>query len=246
MMERIKKVPRYCIRVVFSGLAKISYKVYTYFRLQELKISKLYLPIFNSDNACRCDASKDRLQIIKREIASLGLKDKYGILDIGCNNGYFVFDLAREGNVCIGIDAFPEFLDEGRFIIDCQRIKSVGLIEMFVSPDNIEAFPEMDITIFLSVIQKLAKQYGFQESTDILVRLWQKTRIMMFFEMPDSMESVDIFKEYLPEMGSTKDECNKFIETFLIKLLDPKEIKILGEFEMEYRQEKRTMFLLKK
>ena len=40
----------------------------------------------------------------------------------------------------------------------------------------------MDITIFLSVIQKLAKQYGFQESTDILVRLWQKTKIMMFLK----------------------------------------------------------------
>ena len=125
---------------MFSGLSKISYKVYTFFRLQELKISKLYLPIFNSGSACRSDASKDRLQIIKREIASLGLKDKYSVLDIGCNNGYFIFDLAREGNVCIGIDAFPEFLDEGRFIVDYQRIKSVGLIEMFVSPDNIEAF----------------------------------------------------------------------------------------------------------
>lgn len=245
-MKRVNKIPGYCIRILLSLMAELSYKVYSCCRLKEMKMSKLYLPILHGGNACRSDASKARLQIIKREIASLGLKDKYGILDIGCNNGYFVFDLAREGNFCIGIDGFPGFLDEGRFLVDCQRIKSVGLIEMFVSPDNIEAFPDMDIIIFLSVLQKLAKQYGFQDSTDILVNLWQKTRIMMFFEMPDSLESVDIFKEYLPEMGSTKDECNKFIETLLNKLLNPKEIKILGEFEMEYRQEKRTLFLLKK
>lgn len=246
IVEKIRKIPKFCLRIIFSFFAKLSHSAYVFCRHNELKLTTLYLPVFDNRNARRLNASKERLQIIKREIKSLGLKDKYSVLDVGCNNGYFVFEMAKEGNFCIGIDGFPVFLDVGRFILDRQRIKSVGLVEMFVSPHNVDAFPDVDILLFLSVFQKLAKQYSFQEASNILVKLWHKTKFMMFFEMPDSLETVEIFKENLPEMGSTKTECNKFIKIFLTNLLMPKEIKILGEFEMEYRQEKRTLFLLKK
>lgn len=246
IVEKIRKIPKFCLRNIFSFFAKLSHWVYVFFRHAELKLTKLYLPVLDGNDACRLKASTERLQIIKREIKNLGTKDKYSVLDVGCNNGYFVFDLAKEGNFCIGIDAFPVFLDVGKFIIDRQKIKSVGLVDMFVSPHNVDAFPDVDILIFLSVFQKLAKQYGFHDTSSILIKLWQKTKLMMFFEMPDSLETVEIFKEDLPVMGNTKTECNKFIESFLKKLLGPKEIKILGEFEMEYRQEKRTLFLLKK
>jgi hypothetical protein len=105
------------------------------------------LPYGNAVKAQRHNGSLGRWQAIEMELGTL----QGSALDIGCNLGFFTFQMARKGLFCIGIES------DGLPCHICNVIKEVGEFEnaVFVRAMVDERFcrklPTVDVTLFLSV-----------------------------------------------------------------------------------------------
>ena len=63
----------------------------------------------------------------------------------------------------------------------------------------------------------------------------------MFFEMSDSLQSAESIKDAIPYMGESKDQCREYIKSML-SALSSCSVTWLADFDMDYRQESRSLF----
>jgi len=225
-------------------LARVAYRTYVTCRESEIRNSYSYLPnpFFKTRGSLRSESTMRRYERIRGVIAeSLGDQVMVSVLDIGCNEGYFSLRLAAEGFWVTGIDGSPDYIGIANFLQLKFAVNKLAFYELTIDKDILNQLPTYEITIFMSVFQKWCSQYGYDASLDMLKSVWSKTNRIMFFEMPDSLESVDIFKKVLPDMGETKDKCKIYI-TEMLRSLDCCSVTWLGDHEMDYRVEQRSLF----
>jgi len=235
---------RFTVRNVFKGINFVLVPLSRWTKYVQLRVTRHYLPLFDETRAFRLYDTKRRLEVIKNKVKELN--KPCSVLDIGANNGYFMRKLAVEGHFCIGIEADDCYIQLGRFMIDYRKLKGIALVDQRISADNVGSLPACDVVLFMSVFQKITKQAGIENAKEVLKGIWKSTGSYLFFEMPDVLESEEQFIKDLPATGKTKEECNQSLEKFLKELLSPRSIEMIDEYDMEYRDEKRTLFLLKK
>lgn len=112
-------------------------------------------------------------------------------LDIGCNGGFFVVNLARSGVPVIGVDREPKLLRTTATSLRRAGCHNAGVLGLDLRPDTLGLLPSVDMVLFLSVWHHLVKLYGIDEADSMLALIWSRAKLVMFFdsgeaEMPES------------------------------------------------------------
>lgn len=116
----------------------------------------------------------DRLELIKENICNGSL-----CLDIGCNTGYFSYEMSKLGIFTIGLE-----LELKKIIVASSQYSASNLTFHHFNLDkaSVRSLPQTDIVLFLSVFQHLVKYYGTDKVILILKILASKCNKQFFFE----------------------------------------------------------------
>jgi SAM-dependent methyltransferase len=155
--------------------------------------------------------SATRIALIEKHVPLKGLK----ILDIGCNSGYFSFELARLGaKQCVGVD----YDEDAIFIADSLKvihnIKNVDFLNIKFSDDFPETitqkFGTFDVIMLNSIIHWLVyANYSLDKVINLLNRLDNGGKQIIIYEpsssgsayYPELLEELQI-KRFFTDLGA--------------------------------------------
>jgi len=133
------------------------------------RIVDVYQPVpwVGIQKAQRDDSTLKRWWAIENELEGM----EGSVLDIGCNMGFFTFQMARRGFFCLGVEseALPYHI--------CNLIKETGefnnaaFIKATVDENFCRILPTVDITFFLSVFHHVVRQSGLEGATGLMTAL---------------------------------------------------------------------------
>jgi hypothetical protein len=122
------------------------------------------------------------------------------VLDIGSNAGYYLFELAKLGYLCHGMDCDPELVCYASlmaYLTECSGVScEVGKLDLAF----IERMPSYDVILCLSVMHHIILAEGMEIAKSILQQLVTKTNQVLFFEMGQSNEIAADWSNKLPLM----------------------------------------------
>lgn len=106
---------------------------------------------------------KDRLQFIKDQIIKKFGDKKIKILDVGCNLGYFVFELAKLGHSVTGIDCNEKFVNICKFLTEnhFNFESKPNFIYSSIDRTNIDLLKGYDLVLCFSVIHHFKDKFLF-------------------------------------------------------------------------------------
>lgn len=200
------------------------------------RLMDMYQPVpwAGMGKAQRYDATVKRWHAIEKELGSIA----GSVLDIGCNTGFFTFQMASRGNLCIGVEreALPYHV--------CNLIKETRQFHhaVFMKATVDEAFckilPTVDITFFLSVFHHVVRESGMERATGLISALMGRTRSILFFETGQSNETNASWASYLPPMNPSPRE---WVENYFLSL-GASRVTHLGEYDTHLSETKRSLF----
>jgi SAM-dependent methyltransferase len=152
----------------------------------------------------------DRLGLIIKHLP----QGNRNVLDIGSNTGYYLFELARLGYLCHGIDSDPElvcYTSLMTYLTNCNGVScEVGKLDL----SFIERMPSYDVILCLSVMHHIILAEGLATADAILQKLATKTKDILFFEMGQSNEISADWSGRLPVMTPDPET---WISSWLLK-----------------------------
>lgn len=183
-----KSLLRACVRAQCSALRLLSSK----FRYQPMPSGVMVRgPGVASTRECR-----DRLTLIMHHLPQGGRN----MLDIGSNAGYYLFEFARQGYLCHGIESDAElvyYTSLIAYLTECTDVScEVGKLDLAY----IERMPSYDVILCLSVMHHIILAEGMDIAGSILQQLVTKTNAVLFFEMGQSNEIDADWSGRLPAM----------------------------------------------
>ncbi len=224
-LRRIKKV---VAKLTYSFVDEINFRA-KYFSAAILSREFRYQPIFEFKRALRRETSTTlRWDAIWNSISSdLRLKKEGGaVLDIGCNMGFFSFNLARKGFFCLGIDG-EAIICEFNNLLKNKNHSGLSVVfeHYFIDKKTVGVLPSFDIILFLGVWHHITKTHTLEESKTILKKLYQKCNSMMFFET--GYESIELYNEYAED----QQEKDRWVYNILKECCPGAQIEMVGYFE---------------
>jgi SAM-dependent methyltransferase len=154
----------------------------------------------------RVDAVKDRWEMIASRLPT----GRFSALDIGCNAGFFSLKLAERGAFVTGIEQAKAMLWLARGVSASCDIDNVAFARSSIEPDNVEALPDYDVILLLSVYHHFIHFYGADRAKSMLGALIRRARRSLFFE---TSPGYDRESEILPDSG-TFDETAALLESY--------------------------------
>jgi SAM-dependent methyltransferase len=174
------------------------------------------------------------------EMIASELSDEATLLDLGCNLGVFTRRAAERGMISLGIDIDAGFIRKARTLH--KDVAGLGFMFMNLGPREIARLPQFDATLCLSVHHHWAKQFGLEQSWEMMRTLLSHTRRKLFFE-PASIRSK--YEANAPEIVDL--DRGSIIETNLTALrsVAPPDYSVrhLGESPCMGKEPFRLMFL---
>jgi hypothetical protein len=167
-------------------------------------------------------------------------------LDIGSHTGFFSLALAERGFLVLGCEPSRRLFRIATAAADHAGQPSVAFMPIAVEPANVATLPQSDIVLVLSVFHDWCERFGFEQSLEMLDAVWQKTRMTLFFEMPNTVENSSV-RTVLPDMGATPEAAKNFIENLLSRLVGG-DVALLGHFATDFRGagERRHLFAIRR
>lgn len=104
------------------------------------------------------------------------------VLDIGCNEGYFVFRMAERGGTCIGIDGDRNAVMVAEARAKLQLVPNALFANFPVEHSNVEGLPRFDVVILLSVFHHWVRHQGRESAEDLFAGLASHAGRYMVFE----------------------------------------------------------------
>lgn len=191
---------------------------------------------------------EQRLSTIRRY---LDFKGKT-VLDLGCSGGYFSLNLAGSAKYVLGIDGDGAVIEQNILAAQRRDLKNIEFHHAILTPELIEALPEFDIVLLMSVFHHMlaaSEAYGWNteatksEAFSTLRAIHRKAQILVF-EMGYPDEGYD-WSAKLPRMEPNPVSWIKthiFGDAYDIRLIAPPALEgMLGQMRrkaLEYRQSK--------
>ncbi len=192
----------------------------------------------NTHTAGKGNTSLNKMQLI---LTHLPLESTTAV-DIGCHNGFFSLTLARLRSLHVyGYDPDPSLIRIASLVAYHLKIRTVAFCNWGIDLQNLSTLPQVDIMLVLSVFHNWVQSMSFQEACTLLQRVWTKTKQVMFFELPNTLENKKI-SEFMPAMGATIQECERYIEQ-LLKQLPNSRVSLIAFLPTDFRpNESRHLF----
>ena len=108
------------------------------------------------------------------------------VLDIGCNAGFYSFELARRGADVLGIDINPHYLNQARWAVEVFGLSTVRFEQRQVYDLHADG-ERFDLILFMGVFYHL--RYPML-ALDILARL--RPRLMVFQTLTQGSTSISV------------------------------------------------------
>ena len=158
------------------------------------------LPWVGLGRARRATGTRERWQTIRAELARVGAATA---LDIGCNIGYFTFEMAQMDMLVVGVESERRSLRVANEVRRRLDLENVDLLDAYITPASISLLPTVDAVLLLSVWHHWVRCYGLEDATQMTKCLLSKATKMLFFdtgqsEMPASYG--------LPDMGDSDED----------------------------------------
>lgn len=180
------------------------------------------LPALSKGGARRSDGTVQRWAVIEEQIRGDAITSA---MDVGCQVGYFGFELAARDIPTLGVDLEERALRIARYAARKTGADDVGFLNLHVSPKTVDLLPEVDLVLVMSIWHHWVRAYGLEGATSILERLWKQCRVTMFFETGENEMPADYG---LPEMVPTPEE---WLGTYLQRTCAGAEVVHLGRFK---------------
>jgi len=155
------------------------------------------------------DRNKYKLEAIR---SAIEIKDR-NILDIGCNSGYFSFEMAEAARLIYAFDTDRDVMKE---VISKIESYDWHNVKAFVSPVEAWDFTQLkpDITLYMSVHHHLCNAIGLDKARDVLRQITDNTTTLVF-ECGQRNEVGNFpWKDKLPENFSTYEDIVKELTEF--------------------------------
>jgi len=107
---------------------------------------------------------------------------KKRILDLGCSNGFFCYELAKRGGVVIGVDKNQEVLALNRKI-SAYYGWDIDFYDAFLDPIFLRNLPRYDAILFLSVLHHIFNNTlvePIERCRQVIATLAEKTDLLIF------------------------------------------------------------------
>ena len=122
-------------------------------------------------------------------------------LDVGCNVGYYCFEMAKLGHHMWGCEASRPLYLVFWYARERLRENRVQALHLKVTPENIEQLPTFDCVLCMSVFHHWCFHFGTAEALVMLDRLVERTGKVLFFETAQTDETSQRYMDVLPDMG---------------------------------------------
>ena len=154
--------------------------------------------------------------------------------------------LAERGFIVLGFEPSRRLIRIAGAAADRVGQSSVAFAPNPIDPGNVQILPDADVVLVLSVFHDWCKAFGLQRSVEMLDGVWTKTRKMLFFEMPNTVENSSV-RDVLPSMGASPDAAAGYIADLLSALADGV-VTLLGHFPTDFRGqgERRHLFVVRR
>ena len=153
------------------------------------------------------DSLDDRAELYERHFTP-GART---VLDVGCNLGAYTRRYADAGYVTLGIDNSPDLVKSAA-AAHLGRA-NCGFMVMDIGPDSIDALPEFDVTLLLSVQHHWLMAHGPDAAGQMLATMVKKTRGVVIFETASRRER---FEPYPPDfVDNDEASVTQYIESYL-------------------------------
>ena len=170
-------------------------------RLAEfLKLIDFYQPLPDVGLGRSADSPRirERLEAIKKHLPA----GKLSGLDIGCNVGFYTFELAKLGHFMMAFEPLKPAYFIAQFAKEKVQAKNTAFSDMRLTPSTVQLLPRADFTILMAVFHHWCRIYGPDNGLAMLRTVILKTESVLFFETgrTDQADSSDF--EPRPELGA--------------------------------------------
>jgi SAM-dependent methyltransferase len=210
-----------------------------YFLQRKLKLTKMYQPNpFEIDDSSNIRDCLERFSCIDESLP----KKPLSCLDIGCNEGFFVFKLADRGGLCVGIDSGRNEIMTANSIKSIYQVNNAIFSNLYVEPKDIKGFPVFDVVIFLSVFHHLVKNKGVDFAKEFVQEIASVNSKYLVFETGQPDEKGVSWSE---NMNFMLPDIDLWIKEMLIECGYQK-VTIIGKNKSIRSNIQRSLFLAEK
>jgi len=160
-------------------------------------------------------------------------------LDVGCNLGFFTFNMAKRGGFSIGIDYGRNEILAAKALALKHSVNNIVFTQMEVTPDNASRLPKTDMVICLSIFHHWIRKLGEEESLKIMKGLSASADKYFVFDTGQPNEKDVDWNECLNFMNPDVD---KWAEAYF-KALGFSKVVNLGNHRTSLSEVPRTLFI---
>jgi hypothetical protein len=103
-------------------------------------------------------------------------------LDLGCNVGFFTFQMAHAGISAIGVESHPTFYRTALYSTRQLGARNVGILVLTLAPETVGLLPAADAVLFMALWHHLVRSHGLQGASSMLETVWARTKKVLVFE----------------------------------------------------------------
>jgi SAM-dependent methyltransferase len=158
------------------------------------------------------------------------------VLDIGCAEGWFIRRAAADLNCfAFGIEASDRTI-VGELARLHDRAERVATVRAFMTPEAINALPQFDAVLCLSVVHHIIRGFGVGAAEEFLRALASRVLKVLVFEIGTADESS--WTSVLPDLSQGQEG---FVRE-LLKRSGFHNVKVIAESPAFHREVKRLLF----
>lgn len=181
-------------------------------------------------------ASYGRLDAINNFLSE---NDTPSVIDVGCNLGFFTFNMAKRGGFCIGIDYGRNEILAAKALAHKHSIDNIVFTQMEITPDNASTLPKADMVICLSIFHHWIRKLGEDKSLKIMQGLADSSNKYFIFDTGQPNEKGVDWNQNLEFMNpNIKDWADRYF-----KALGFSRVVNLGEHRTSLSEIPRTLFI---
>ena len=161
------------------------------------------------------------------------------ILDVGCNLGFFTFNMAKRGGFSIGIDYGRNEILAAKALAHKHSVNNIVFSQMEVTPENASLLPKADMVICLSIFHHWIRKLGEADSLRIMKGLADSANKYFVFDTGQPNEKNVDWNESVEFMNP---DIDKWADDYFKALGFSKVVK-LGEYRTSVSEVPRTLFI---